>query len=603
MRYFLLYITLAALIIPVAVCAQDVTVALSLDRSELTVSDRLKMTITVSGAMRSVPDPQIENLQGFSMVGSSQSTRFSFTNGRISSSKSTEYTLLPSREGTFTLGPAVVEIKGQTYRSSTMEVKVVGASGGVTSAPQPGQQAQPATPQQPQKKIAGPAQSASTPNREVFILGNTDKQAVYLGQQLIYTFGFYSRSNLRQNPNYSPATFTGFWVEELDKSARRLQRSVNGVPYSVQELRYALFPTISGEAVISPSQLAVSIGNSWDFFGRGRSYNLQTPELKIKVKPLPVSGKPANFSGAVGKFGISARLDKNQVRQGEAITLVVVVSGNGNLKNVAEPVLPEMDGFDIYESKSEEKIDRSDAGISGRKIFSYVIVPRKTGEVKWPGIPFVFFDPQTEKYVSIATSALSFTVLPGKEEEKAPAYRLPGREVLALGEDIRYIKENPSALRPAPGAFSEFGLFWLLHLVPLVCLGAGLLYRRHQGRLMSDTAYARLRGSRKRLGRSLKQTARELSSGNIAECYAGLDRALVHFIGDKLNLETTGMVAEQIIELLAGRGLSGNTVQEVADCLEHFAMVRFTPRAGDRDDAREYLKKVRKLTESLDRSL
>ena len=603
MRYSLICISLAALLLPAISRAQDIKVELSLDRTVVSVNDRLKMTVTVSGTMRSVPDPRIENLQGFTIVSSRQSSQFSIVNGRISASKSIVYTLLPSREGTYTIGPAVVEIKGKIYRSSMVTVKVAATAGGAGQAPPAGKPPGPGAKPVPQPPVSQPGGVAASPDRNIFILGTVDKNEVYLGEQLIYTFGFYNRVNLFENPSYTPATFTGFWVEEIDQAARRFQRPVNGVLYSVQELRYALFPTIGGESTISPARLTVSLSNIWDFFGRDRGYNLQTPELKIKVKPLPNSGRPKNFSGAVGKFKISSRLDKKQVKQGEAVTREVVISGSGNLKAMVEPRWPEMEDCDVYGSKSEEKIERSDAGIGGRKIFSYVIVPRKAGEIKWPGIPFAYFDPEAEKYITLTTTDLSFTVLPGKKEEEISPYRFLASEVLDLGEDIRYIKESPEALQSAPQALFEYRLFWLLHLVPVICLGAVFVYRRHRGRLISDTAYARLRGSRKKLGRLLKKASRELSAGRIAECYAELDRALIHFIGDKLNVETTGMLGEQIIDLLAGRRLDQTALKQVADCLEHFSYVRFTPQAGDREDARQYLKKVRKLTEQLDRAL
>ncbi len=605
MKYRLICISLALMLAQSVARAQDIEVELSLDRTLISVNDRLKMTVKVSGTMRSVPEPRIENLEGFTIVSSSQSSQFSIVNGRVSASKSNDYTLLPSREGNYAIGPAVVEIKGKIYRSATVTVTVTAAAPGPGAAgrqaPQPVKPPVPGATPAPQPEVSPPDQAASTPDGNVFIRGTIDKPEVYQGEQLIYTFGFYNRLNLSENPNYTPATFNGFWVEEIDQTARRFRRSVNGMVYSVQELRYAIFPTIRGEATISPAGLVVSTSNPWDFFSRGRSYNLQTPELKIKVKPLPAAGKPKIFSGAVGKFTISSRLDKKEVKQGEAVTLEVVVSGTGNLKTIAEPEWPEMDDCDIYGSKSEEKIQRTDSGIGGRKVFSYVIVPRKAGKIKWPGIPFAYFDPEAEKYVTLSCADISFTVLPGKKEEEAGPYRFLAGEVLDLGEDIRYIKESPSALRPSPASLFEYRLFWLLHLVPVICLGAAFLYRRHRGRMMSDTGYARLRGSGKKLGRLLKKASRELSAGRVTQCYAELDRALIHFIGDKLNLETTGMVSGRIIDLLTEYKLDESTLKQVADCLEHFSYVRFTPQAGDREDAREYLKKVRKLTERLDR--
>jgi len=278
-----------------------------------------------------------------------------------------------------------------------------------------------------------------------------DQKEVYLGEQVTYTFGFYNRLNLVENPEYNPPTFNSFWVEEMDKQARVSTRQVENIIYRVQELRYALFPTVEGEATISEAKLIYYVRNIWDFFDRGRKVVLTTRPVTVKVKPLPVSGRPANFSGAVGKYGVSYRLDKTAVKQGEAITLEYIVSGTGNIKTIGEPVLQGLDDFHIYESRSEEKIDRSGAKIKGKKIFKYVIVPRKAGDYGLPGIAFSYFDPELGKYGSIKTGEIAFTVQPSEEEQEAVTYRISPESVVAVGEDIRYIKENPKALNGAPG--------------------------------------------------------------------------------------------------------------------------------------------------------
>ncbi|MEA1996194.1 MAG: hypothetical protein U9N45_01080, partial [Gemmatimonadota bacterium] len=174
--------------------------------------------------------------------------------------------------------------------------------------------------------------------------------------------------------------------------------------------------------------------------------------------------------------------------------------------------------------------------------------------------------------------------------------------VLAVGEDIRYIKEKAQALEEQGKPLSGSIVFWLLHLVPLLSIPAALFYRRHRGLLLSDQGYARLRGSGKRLARRLKEASKAIQTGEWAASYAALDKALLHFISDKLNVETVGMLTEEIDELLAGRNIDDKLREELLECLDHFAFVRFAPQTGaDEDSARKYLKKVSRLINSLDK--
>jgi hypothetical protein len=586
----------------------NLTVDLRVNSQRVDLGGRIELTVTVSGTMQNVPEPDVAGIENFRVIRTSTSSQISIVNFKANISKSTIYNLIPNNVGTFTLGPVVVKVGGQSYSSNSVTVEVVqgGETAPGTGKPPAGQPA-PASPQVPRsgQSVRVP-QSSSSPDRNVFILGTVDKKEVYLGEQVTYTFGFYNRLRLAENPGYTPPTFNGFWVETLDNTARQSTKQVNGIVYSVQELRYALFPTITGEAKITGAGLSYLITNIWDFFSRGQQISLETEPVVIKVKPLPEEGRPASFSGTVGKFTVNAGFDKNAVKQGEAVTLELTVAGAGNLKTIQAPSLPEMANLDIdiYESKSEESIDRTGDIIKGRKVFKYVLVPRKEGEYRWPGISFSYFDPEEKKYYTLKTSDLVLNVQPGEKEQQTTTYRVSPESVVAVGEDIHYIKENSESLQAAGSPLSGSGLFWLLHLVPLVSIGAGFLYRRHRGRLSSDLGYARLRGARKRLSRHLKEASKAISAGNWAQAYAAMDRALIHFLGDKLNVETVGMVTEGIDELLAGMNINQELRREVRECLDHFAYVRFATQAGaDQQTARKYLKKVTGIADRFDRAL
>jgi len=309
------------------------------------------------------------------------------------------------------------------------------------------------------------------------------------------------------------------------------------------------------------------------------------------------------FSGAVGKYNLNAKLDKTEIKQGEPVTLEVTVFGEGNIKTLQEPKLPGLKDFDIYESKSEESISRSGDGISGKKTFRYVIVPRKPGSFGWDAVDYAFFDPSSGKYVLLHSQPVKFTVTPAEAGKESPGYRLAPEKVLTLGQDIHYIKENLDVLRERARIPFQGFAFWAAHALPVLCLGLALAWRRHRGRLLSDTGYARLKRSGRRLTANLKEASKAVSSQNTAGAFAALDRALIDFIGDKLNTEARGMVTEQIIVLLESRGLENTIISEVRECLDHFAFARFAPSQVSAVDAGKWLERVKELASRLEKAL
>ncbi|MBW7995284.1 MAG: protein BatD [Candidatus Glassbacteria bacterium] len=601
-------VALICLLIPLGhAAAQDVQVSIQARPSTVELNGQFRLTVTVSGALNNLPDPRIQGLDQFRVVGSSQSSQISIVNGRINATKSIAYTILAAQEGTFELGPAVLAVDGETYSSNTVAVTVTRSAGGAPQA----QQQQPAGKQRQAQPSQPPPQSSARPGRRptsgdggVFVRGRTDKQEVFLGEQLTYTFGFYSRIRMTENPEYTEPKFEGFWKEDIDKEANVSNQTVGGALYRVQELRYALFPTVSGKAKITAARLTYFVRNIWDFFDRGRRVELATNPLEIKIKPLPSAGRPANFAGAVGSYKISASLDKNEVRAGDALTLDVRVEGSGNVRTINEPSLSGLDNFDVYESSSDVSVGFAGTTVRGTKTVKYVIVPRKAGQYDWQGLEFSYFDPSAGQYRTVSTGELSVTVLESGKEETF-TYRAGGESVVALGRDINYIKENVrSALRAAPEPLNTKPWFWPLHLLPLAAVGCALLYRRHRGRLMSDRGYARYRVSDRKAAATLKAADRSARNGDLTAAYADLNRAATNYIGDRLNVEAAGMTVDEIDNLLSGRGIDEQVRDNLRSALDHFAFVRFAAgAAGDLETFKEYKAGIGKLLNNLGRKL
>ncbi len=584
----------------VAAFAQELQLSIQANPANVTAGQRFQLTVTVAGSMNNMPEPNIQGLEPFRVIGTSQSSQISVVNGRVSSTKNVNYTVIASREGTFQLGPAIITLGGKTVRSNTVTVTVGPVGGGAGKAKPSPPAGQPPAQQAPAPPPGQPGVRSSTSDGGVLIRGVTDKKSVYLGEQLTYTFGFYSRVRMTENPEYSEPRFSGFWKEDVDREANVSNRTVNGALYRVQELRYALFPTVSGRAEISSANLVFAVRNVWDFFDRGRRVELETGKVEIEVKPLPAAGRPEDFSGAVGKFKISASLDKQELKVGDALTLNVVIEGSGNVRTIDEPSLTGLENFDVYESSSDINVGFAGTVVRGRKEFKFVIVPRKEGDYNWPGIVFSFFDPSSKKYSSVSTGNLQFAVLPSDKQETV-TYRTGAESVVAVGEDINYIKESSGdVLSGSPVPLSGKTWFWLLHLLPFGAVGVALLFRRHRGRLMSDRAYARYRGADRKASAALKQADKAAGADDFATAYAALNRALTHFIGDRLNAEVLGMTVEQIDTLLNDRGVPEDFSRELSELMEHFSFVRFALGTGaDSGTYREYRGRVGKLLDKL----
>ena len=77
---------------------------------------------------------------------------------------------------------------------------------------------------------------------------------------------------------------------------------------------------------------------------------LKSDSTDITVVPLPIDHQPADFSGAVGQFSLSASATPVKVSPGEPVTLKLIVTGNGNFDRVQCPNFPDTVNFKVYQA-------------------------------------------------------------------------------------------------------------------------------------------------------------------------------------------------------------------------------------------------------------
>jgi hypothetical protein len=430
--------------------------------------------------------------------GPSYTSGFNLINGNASKYYSVTFYLKPSGLGKFTIGPASVQVGGQVLHSNSVSVEVVKGSTGASAVPSspfqgmmPPMNMDPFTPSRREAygdQYLRKGEKAEDKIRRNMILRMTaSKNTVYVGEPIVATCKLYSRlesdSKVAERPSFS-----GFSVFEMVQPEQgTISREVlNGRPYNGYLVRKAqLYPLQSGDLTIEPVELDNNVtffreakptkpqapsGSVFDqmmkdFWGdeegggvpEKHTLNLTTDPITIHVKPLPDQGKPADFSGAVGQFTIQASLTSTTLKANQTDTLLLVVTGSGNLPLINAPALHLPSGLEAYDPSAKEQIDQTVSPIKGRKVFSYAFTASKDGQYSLPAIYFSFFNPQTGNYKTDTTNPILLQVLPGPG-----GHRNQGSETLApTGEETPLRK-----------------WWWLGAAVALVVLSIGLVRLR-----------------------------------------------------------------------------------------------------------------------------
>src|SRR3989338_8144130 len=495
--------------------AEDISISSDVDRQELSIDEQLTLTIIVSGNVSDIPQPQITGLTGFTAYSAGRSQNISIINGKVSSSVSFTYILIPNDAGEYTLGPFSINYQGKAYSTSPINIKV-------TPRAKPGPGGRPYSYHQ---VPAGPSDKDSRrEGKELFIEAYVDKLTSYVNEQITLTFAFYQSVNLFENPVYNPPSTTGFWTEDMPPQ-KKYYKTIDGREYLVTEIKTALFATAPGEFTIGPARLEASIEDLERFFSRspfdvfdkdpfsmfrrGKPIVLTTDPITIEILPLPEEGRPLNFKGDVGRFDITAEADKNSVEENQPITLKIRIKGEGNIKTVSSPDTGELDNVKVYDSASSENISKSGYIVQGEKIFEKVFVPKNPASLTIGPIRYSYFDPLSRRYIEKATSPISINVTKAKEEEKPvspsfPIQDLTKEEVKLFKKDIGYIKTRLAHLRRGKDLLYKNKIFLLLNIIPLIVLMLLYIYESHRKKLSTDIVYARSRRAKKFASRRLK---------------------------------------------------------------------------------------------------
>lgn len=583
------------------------------------VNEQFNVTFIIEGE-KSPSDFQWSSGDDFQLVWGPQkgsSSSIQIINGKRSSSHQTTFTyiLIPKATGTFQLPVATALLSGDRISSTQASIQVVsdGASSSQSSGKNGG-------------KSSGGGQTSSTGSGEIssndlFMRLSLSRTEVVIGEPITATLKIYQRANVVGFENAKFPTFNGFWSQEtyVPNNIEFKRESLDDKIYNTAVLRtYVLIPQQSGTITIDPAELvclvnirtAPSTSNSlFDSFFQDEYRTIRkrvtTPAVKVKVNPLP-AGQPASFGGGVGNFGISARLTTDNLKTHDAASLVITVSGRGNVALLEEPKVNFPPDFEVYDTKTTENTDKSNGGTSGSKSFEYPFIPRSHGDFTIDPVEYSYYDVNAGKYVTLRTEPLHVKVAKGKGGDSTPVTTVNSgverKDVKSLADDIRFIFTGKPGLSGSGSFFVGSVFFWIL--LALMILGATSVYLafRKVAAMRADVAGTKNRRATKMAQKRLKLAGEYLDKNLYTAFYEELHKALIGFVSDKLNMDMSEISKDNIASALTDGGVSEEQTKAFTDLLDACEFARYSPDGGN-EAMRSHYDAALKVISSIDSGL
>lgn len=553
--------------------------------STVIVDKPFQLVYTVNATGKDLKVPEFANFEVLAGPFESRSSSYQIINGKTSSSLSVSYTftLQGLKTGTYSVPPASIMVDGQKHSSNGLSIKVLPDDGSDaaagTSTPQAG------------------ANTAKITNDKIFIRTNVSKSSVYEQEPVVVTYKLYTLADVAGMNNMKMPDFNGFLKQELDQNQNKQlsYENFNGKNYGTIVLyQVLLYPQRTGDITIDKAnfEAVIRVQNKTqvrsifdDFFDSYTNVNknLVAPAVKVKVYPLP-GAKPAGFSGTVGQLSMSSTISATQVKANEAVTLKVVISGNGNMKLIKNPDIKLPEGFEIYDPKVNNNFKTTTSGVSGNKTIEYLFIPRNAGDFEIPAAEFTYFDLQEKTYKILRTAAYNLKVLKGEGGESVVSGTYVNKEdVKQLGKDIRFIETKPFKLTKK--AEPVFGTVegWILYLIPLLVALFLFIVLKRKALENSNIEFVRNKKANKQAQKRLKMAQKLLNEGKKDQFYEEVLKAVWSYLSDKLAIPAASLTKERVEAELSLKGVNASAIKQFTDILNTCEFARYAPNSGQQE--------------------
>ena len=329
-------------------------------------------------------DYTIDGIENFKIASKGSQSSYSIVNGKSTSSKSDIYTLIPLKEGNFTL-----KVNGKKETSNSININVV-----------------------KEAKVNVEGKMTLQDNLK-------EKNTFYFGQKIPFEEKLLTTVPLRNlqyidRPNFgdlsvkdiTPVNNRGGYTEKYftDENGRR----------GLEVILYQgiLQANSSGDKSIKGGYAAVTESGPNDNFVFGSTSTpvyLGSKEMELTILPLS-SGKPAGFQDVVGELKGDYSWNNDKVKFGESVVLTLKLSGDVNLDMLEKVVSNNIPDFNVFESSKESGEKIVNGQYYTEKTFDIAFIPKVTGKVTIPAIKIPYFDTAEKKYKEFEVPAKAIEV-------------------------------------------------------------------------------------------------------------------------------------------------------------------------------------------------
>ena len=372
-RFQIVCISIVFIFLTAEAHSQEIHVAAVVSPRHIQFGERARLDLTISGEtfIKHIEAPQFNFLPAFLAVPLHSETTPRLEADKIAVSMAWAYELIPQAIGDFALSDIRFAYQGTPYFANPGSLRVSGTDTYI---------------------------DVST-NAIHQVEAEVDTSEPYLNAPLTYTFRYLYTTVLptRASPTPRLPIFRDFFVEQRQNRPPYTQQ-IRGKTFWVEEQTRTLYPKKTGPSVLAPAELLLPLPQG--------PKTLKTASLTLTVQPIPEIGRPPGFKGAIGDYQISAQLARSSAVVGSALTFTVRISGRGNIQTAVAPEFPKIPGIMVSNPTFSE-----DSTATSR-VYTYTLIPARTGTLRIPAIAYVTFDPSRAAYATTQTAPIPISVRP-----------------------------------------------------------------------------------------------------------------------------------------------------------------------------------------------
>ncbi len=560
-------ISILILLLITSIAAAQIKFEAKVSKQTLGINERLRIDFEMNKDGDNFNPPSFD---GFTIIGGpNQSVKNSWVNGVRTYSKIYSYFIAPKKRGNFTIAQATINIDGETYKTSPIKIEVTAAV----------------------DKPKDPNDPNYIATENIHLVAEVSKTNPYLNEAITVVYKLYVAPNTGVDNFHeidSPR-YNDFWNQNIPTNGSKVQ---NGT-YKGEDYRFlvykkvVLYPQKTGKLNIEPLSIDVSVRvptNRRDIFGSRLmtrvNRTISAGKKTINVKPLPETGKPVDFTGAVGDFKFNVFASKTALDASESLQVKVAVSGNGNLKLFNLPKVSLPSSLEVYEPEHNEQVKTNLSGMQGTISDSYTVVPQYKGKYPIPSISFSYFDLKTKSYKRLSSNEIIIDVKNGPSSTEASGDGTSGlnkakQRVVLNNDQFAFIKMKTNFTSIKPSYFFKTNLFWSALLFPFLAIPLAIVIRKKKAVRDADVYGNRIRKADK-LARKYLGSAKK-SLGKKEAFYIALEKALHNYLKAKLHIETSDLSKDRIIQLLKERQVEDAVVNNFVSIIENCELARYTP--------------------------